>query len=217
MTEEGKSAGAFAIECKKCAIVLVSLQNDFVKQKGALYKSMAFSGPNFLATINQVLTAARKTGIQVMHAPQDSLELYKPINNTITGHLQSLVDAKALMSKSWGVNPAEDLMTEDDLVIKGRKGMDAFAGTNLTNVLQNKEINTVVIMGVTANGGVYSTACSAYTKGYNVYTLVDGTASFTTDEQRGTEVLLKQVSRTCSTRQFIDMIMHAVKKDEDGD
>ena len=196
------------IECKRCAILLVNVQNDYLKEKGATYPKMKFP-PKILENMSEIVEVARSKGIHVIHAPQDSLELYKPINSIVTGYLKTQLEEKALMSKSWGVKSVEDVTSEADIVIQGRKGMDSFAGTNLQNVLQTKNVDTLVIMGFTTNGAVYSTAASAYVKGFRVYAVADCTASYSTQEQISTETLLTKVSLTCSTNELLTMLQDA--------
>merc|ERR1719379_1688089 len=70
---------------------------------------------------------------------------------------------------------------EGDVVVSGKKGLDAFPGTDLEQQLKAKGIETVALAGFLTNCCVESTMRSAYEKGFNVITLTDCTAT-TSDE-----------------------------------
>ena len=66
-------------------------------------------------------------------------------------------------------------------MVKGKKGLDAFPGTDLEEQLKARGIETVALAGFLTNCCVESTMRSAYEKGFNVITLTDCTAT-TSDE-----------------------------------
>merc|ERR1712146_321929 len=68
-----------------------------------------------------------------------------------------------------------------DLVVKGKKGLDAFPNTNLEALLVANGIETVVLYGFLTNCCVESTMRTACEKGFNVVTLTDCCA--TTSEE----------------------------------
>merc|ERR1712196_154484 len=72
---------------------------------------------------------------------------------------------------------------DGDVVIKGKKGLDAFPGTDLEQQLVAHKIETVVLGGFLTNCCVESTMRTAYEKGFNVITLTDGTATMSQEMQ----------------------------------
>jgi nicotinamidase-related amidase len=64
-----------------------------------------------------------------------------------------------------------------DIVIEGKRGLDAFASTNLDFIMRSKGIHTVVLAGFLTNCCVESTMRSAYEGGYEVITLTDAVAA----------------------------------------
>ena len=62
---------------------------------------------------------------------------------------------------------------EGDLIVKNKKGLDAFPGTDLEELLVSNGIETVVISGFLTNCCVESTMRTAYEKGFNTITLTD--------------------------------------------
>ena len=52
-----------------------------------------------------------------------------------------------------------------DVVVKGKRGLDGFPGTDLESTLVKKKIETVVLSGFLTNCCVESTMRTAYEKG----------------------------------------------------
>ncbi len=61
---------------------------------------------------------------------------------------------------------------------------DAFFQTNLDDILQNEGVNQVVICGVMTHLCCETTARSAFMRGYQVFFLVDGTATYNLELHR---------------------------------
>merc|ERR1711871_1477864 len=72
---------------------------------------------------------------------------------------------------------------DGDIVVQGKKGLDAFPGTDLEEQLVRHGIETVVLGGFLTNCCVESTMRTAYEKGFNVITLTDGTATTSAEGQ----------------------------------
>ena len=71
-----------------------------------------------------------------------------------------------------------------DIVIEGKRGLDAFASTNLDFILRSRGITTIALGGFLTNCCVESTMRTGYEKGYQVVTLKDYTATLSEEEQR---------------------------------
>ncbi len=67
-------------------------------------------------------------------------------------------------------------------MLEGKRGLDAFASTNLDFILRSKGIERVVIGGFLTNCCVESTMRSAYEKGFEVVTLTDCVAATSQEE-----------------------------------
>merc|ERR1711998_393087 len=76
-------------------------------------------------------------------------------------------------------------MGEGDLVVEGKKGLDAFPNTNLEALLMGKGIETVALCGFLTNCCVESTMRTAFEKGFNTITLTDCCATTSADGHRG--------------------------------
>ena len=164
------------MDSSKTAIVLVEFQNDFTSDGGALHEAVAESmaSTGMLANTQAAVEAARAAGVTVIHAPIQFAEGYGEITSTPYGILKGVVDTNAFVKGSWGADfVAEVAPQEGDIVLEGKRGLDAFASTNLDFILRSKGIETVALGGFLTNCCVESTMRSAYEKGFEVVTLTD--------------------------------------------
>jgi len=67
-------------------------------------------------------------------------------------------------------------------VLEGKRGLDAFASTNLDLILRSKGIQTVALGGFLTNCCVESTMRSANELGFEVITLIDCVAGTSAEE-----------------------------------
>jgi ureidoacrylate peracid hydrolase len=119
-----------------------------------------------------------------MHAPITFAEGYGELTGTPYGILKGVVDNKAFRKGSWGAEIVDVLAPHpEDIVVEGKRGLDAFPSTNLDFILRSKGIRTVAIGGFLTNCCVESTMRSAYERGFDVVTLKDCTATLSQEAQ----------------------------------
>jgi isochorismate hydrolase len=102
-----------------------------------------------------------------------------------TQHLNSQQDAGA-MSRWWQdlitiENPMSAIIPEFDFsnrYVMRKNQYDAFYQSNLEQYLNNKGITQVVISGVMTHLCCETTARSAFVRGFDVFFLIDGTATY---------------------------------------
>ena len=168
------------LDPKTTAIVLIEYQNEFTTQGGVLHEAVAgvMEETKMLANTVNVVAAARKKGITIMHAPITFAEGYNEISAHPYGILKGVVDGKAFIKGSWGARIIDSLSPAPrDIVIEGKRGLDTFASTNLDFMLRSKGITTIAIGGFLTNCCVESTMRSGYENGYQVITLNDCVAA----------------------------------------
>jgi nicotinamidase-related amidase len=160
----------------KTAIVLVEYQNDFTTEGGVLHGAVktVMDSTDMLAHTTALVEAARAAGATVIHSPIQFAAGYYEITRHPYGILKGVVDSNAFVKGTWGAEIVGDLTPADgDVVLEGKRGLDAFASTNLDFILRSTGIETVVLCGFLTNCCVESTMRSAYEKGYEVVTLTD--------------------------------------------
>jgi nicotinamidase-related amidase len=167
------------------AVVLIEYQNDFISEGGALHDAVSavMEHTDMLANTKSAVAEARSSGAAILHAPISFAEGYGEINANPYGILAGVVASNAFIKGSWGADIVDDLApAEGDIVVEGKRGLDAFASTNLDFILRSKGIKNVALGGFLTNCCVESTMRSAYERGFNVFTLTDCVAATSVEE-----------------------------------
>jgi nicotinamidase-related amidase len=170
---------------QKTAVVLVEYQNDFTSEGGALHGAVkdSMDATGMLDNTQAAVAAARAAGATIIHAPIQFAEGYGEITDTPYGILKGVVDTNAFVKGSWGADFVPEVAPQGgDIVLEGKRGLDAFASTNLDFILRSKGIETVALGGFLTNCCVESTMRSAYEKGFEVITLTDCVGATSAEE-----------------------------------
>jgi nicotinamidase-related amidase len=195
---------------KTTAIVLIEFQNDFTTAGGTLHDAVkpVMQSSNMIENTKQTVARARELGATIAHAPISFAEGYGEITAEPYGILKGVVDSKSFIKGSWGAQIVDDLEPQaHDIVIEGKRGLDAFASTNLDFILRSRGITTIALGGFLTNCCVESTMRSAYERGYEVVTLTDCTATLSEEEQRfAVEKNFPMFSRPMSHDAFLDQL-----------
>lgn len=170
---------------QKTAVVLVEFQNDFASEGGALHGAVkdSMAATDMIAHTQEAVAAARDAGVTIIHAPIQFAEGYGEITSHPYGILKGVVDTNAFVKGSWGADFVGEVAPQPgDIVLEGKRGLDAFASTNLDFILRSKGIETVALSGFLTNCCVESTMRSAYEKGFEVVTLTDCVGATSSEE-----------------------------------
>lgn len=187
------------IKANKTAIVLIEAQNDFLKPGGAMYEFIKDQLKERKTIEKLVDLVDRARGkVKIIYVPFHRFEPgfpeLKP-DGPATAGLRGL----EMKMPAWGTmgawvkgTPGPEIIDElkpqpEDIVIEGKKTLDAFHSTALDYILRANEIEWVAIAGFHTNWCVESTARSAYDKGYRVIVIKDCTATDTAEEQNYAE------------------------------
>jgi ureidoacrylate peracid hydrolase len=199
-----------AIDPTTTAVVFIEYQNDFTSDGGALHGAVkeVMATTDMLAHTREVADAARRAGVTVMHAPITFHEGYNEISKHPYGILKGVVDGNAFVKGSWGAAIVDELAPQaGDIVIEGKRGLDAFASTNLDFILRSKGITTLVLGGFLTNCCVESTMRSGYENGYQVITLNDCVAATSVEEhENALKYDFPMFSTPMSSSEFISQI-----------
>jgi nicotinamidase-related amidase len=169
------------------ALVLIEYQNDFTSEGGVLHEAVkpVMQSTGMLGHTVATVKRARELGALIVFSPIGFTSDYHELSPRPYGILKGVVDTKAFRKGTWGAEMVDVLTPEDqDIVIEGKRGLDAFASTNLDFVLRARGITTIALGGFLTNCCVESTMRTGYEKGYDVITLTDCTATVSEEEQR---------------------------------
>ena len=146
------------------ALVVVDMQNDFVKEGGSLVVPHA---EGTIPAIRSLLEFARGAGMKVVYS-QDTHTEEDPEWDIWPEHARE---------GSWGWQIVDEISPlEDELVIR-KVRYDAFYGTHLDHFLRTWGVDTLVICGTVANICVHYTAASAALRWYDVIIPKDATSA----------------------------------------
>jgi nicotinamidase-related amidase len=138
------------------ALIVVDVQQAFLDPRFG-----ERNNPDAELNISRLLEAWRNDGRPVRHVVHDSLEPDSLLRAGLPGNtIQSAVSPTS---------------TEP---IYRKHVNSAFIGTNLENDLRQSSIDTLVIVGLTTNHCVSTTARMAGNLGFNTFVVSDATASF---------------------------------------
>lgn len=169
-----------AIDPATTAVVLIEFQNEFTSDGGVLHGAVStvMDETKMLGNTIELVGTLRSKGVSIMHTPITFAPGYGEISKHPYGILKGVVDGNAFVKGTWGAAICDALAPEEgDIVIEGKRGLDAFASTNIDFILRSKGIKTVIIGGFLTNCCVESTMRTAYEHGFDVITLTDCTAA----------------------------------------
>jgi ureidoacrylate peracid hydrolase len=169
------------------ALVLIEYQNDFTSAGGVLHEAVkpVMQSTGMLGHTVATVKRARELGAMIVFSPIAFTPDYHELSPKPYGILKGVVDGKAFRKGTWGAEIVDMLAPEEqDIVIEGKRGLDAFASTNLDFILRARGIERIALAGFLTNCCVESTMRTGYEKGYDVVTLTDCTATVGEDEQR---------------------------------
>lgn len=152
------------------ALIVVDVQNDFADPNGSLYVS---GGETIVPVVNEEMARARDAGALVVYT-QD----WHPES---TPHFQKDggIWPVHCVQETWGADFHPDLEVKGDIVRKGTGGEDGYSGftlrdpasgaeasTELADLLRERGIERVVVVGLATDYCVKETALDAVRLGF---------------------------------------------------
>lgn len=194
------------IEAAKTAIVLIEPQYDFLKPGGSMYQFIEkqLEKRNVIPNLVDLINKARPKIKKIIYVPFEAFELGFPEIDKNGPGMGGLRGLEIDMPTGWKINgkpvsgawvagtPGPEIIPEltpkkGDIIVRGKKTLDAFWSTALDYTLRVNMIEWVAIVGFHTNWCVESTARSAYDKGYRVIVIGDCTGTDTDTEQEYAE------------------------------
>lgn len=166
------------------ALVLIGYQNDYFAEDGILHGVIESSTQSVLQNTISAIRALEKTDALIITTPinftPDYSELIDPV-----GILQVIKEAGAFKAKTSGAGTIPEILDFGDRIIEipGKRGLNAFASTNLDKVLKKHGITNLALAGAITSICIDSTGRAAFEKGYKVIQLTDCISSRTSLEE----------------------------------
>jgi nicotinamidase-related amidase len=143
------------IDPARTALVVIDMQNDFVRQGGNLLVPDAEAT---IPAINGLVEFARSHAMRVVYSQDTHRE----------GDPEWQIWPEHAREGSWGWEIVDALAPAEDETVIRKVRYDAFYGTPLDHLLRLWGVDTLVICGTVANICVHYTAASAALRWYHV-------------------------------------------------
>ena len=143
------------IDPARTALVVIDMQNDFVRDGGSLRVPDA---EGTIPAISALLGLARGHGMRVVYSQDTHRE----------GDPEWQIWPEHCREGSWGWEIIDPIAPADDETVLRKVRYDAFYGTPMDHLLRLWGIDTLVICGTVANICVHYTAASAALRWYDV-------------------------------------------------
>ncbi|MGE5795890.1 MAG: cysteine hydrolase family protein [Ignavibacteria bacterium] len=163
----------------KTALIIVDMQNDFVKEGGAL---LVQSAAETIPKIKKLINDARKSGVRAAYTQDTHFEGDKEWN----------IWPEHCRKGTWGWEIIDELKPLPDDLVFTKNRYDGFYGTSLDHYLSSVwKIENLVIAGTVSSICVAHTAASGGLRWYNIIVPADCISALTEFDQALT---LRQVS-----------------------
>jgi nicotinamidase-related amidase len=162
---------------KTTALLIVDMQNDFVKEGGKLVVPTA---KDTISAIRQLLDLARQHGMfvaytQDTHLPNDP---------------EFPIWGEHCLIGTWGWEIVDELKPQPNELVVPKRRYDGFYGTTLEHDLRVAGVDTLIVTGTVANICVLHTAGSAALRWFKVIVPKDGISALTDFDM---EAALRQI------------------------
>ena len=175
---------------EKVAIVLIEPQNDFLSEGGTMYAHIKeqLAERHVIANLQDLLEKARGQVAKIFYCP--------------------FWGTGAWLRGTPGPEIIKELTPQPgDVVVEGKKTLDAFHSTGLDYYLRANEIEYVAFTGFHTDWCVESSARSAYDKGYRVIVINDCTATDTQEEQDFCEKwIFPKIGKVMNHEEFLEAL-----------
>jgi len=173
------------------AIVFIEFQNDFCKEGGALYEGVKdqIKAQNTLKNAQDLIKKVRGKCLTLFVPILFEQDYCDAGCAGVLGPIHAnAMQAKAFRKGTWGGEIIDELKpTKQDIVVDGKRTLDAFQSSNIDFLLRVNCIKNVAVCGFLTNVCVEGTARSAYDKGYKIFLLKDCCAAISGEEQKYVE------------------------------
>src|SRR5262249_1987829 len=142
--------GKTRMDPKKTAVVLIEYQNDFTSEGGTLHGAVkdVMEKVNMLPNTVEAVEKARELGATVIPAPITFTPDFHELSSHPHGILKGRGHSQSFRKGTWGAEIVQDLAPQtEDIVVEGKRGLDAFASTTLDFILRSRGITTIALGG----------------------------------------------------------------------
>lgn len=197
------------MEPNNTAIVILDPQNDLTSSSGKLFPATqgVLEKFNVINNINQLTGKFRDSGATVIYSPIVFSEGYPEAGKNPYGVMASVIQSTAMIKGTNGAEISPQFQRKPEDIVIERNAIIAFEGTDLGRILKEKGITTIVLCGLLSDICIEGTMRTAYSKGFEVFTLSDATATLSLEKQGiTTEHSYPLFSKVINTQEALSLI-----------
>ena len=168
---------------KKTALLVCDLQNVIFNMINAN------TNTQFIKSVKNAIEFARKMNIPIIYVKVKFREGYDDISSN-NKMFSTLKNSSFSLSDEIQTEIHDSIKPHKDDIIVIKKRVSAFSGSDLEIILRSKEINNLIISGISTSGVVLSTLREAADKDYKMTVLSDCCLDF---DEEVHNVLMKKV------------------------
>lgn len=185
LRRRGKIHAIEHVDPAKCALVVIDMQNVFL-QKGAPAETPI--AREIVPNVNKLADAVRQTGgkviwVQMTHGPEN-LNTWSFFYEVVSRpkRAQEMLEWMAPGSQGQQLWPQMDAREEDLYIEKTRYSVFAQGSSNISEVMKEHGLNTVLITGTVSNVCCESSARDSMMLNYKTVMVSDANAAHTDEE-----------------------------------
>lgn len=169
-------------EANRTALLIVDPYNDFMSVGGKLYEATKETADSvgFYENMTKIIPAVREAGIQVVVVPhhralEGDFDQWRHVND-----LQKQgKDEMDFAAGTWGGEWHEEFGPKaGDVIAHEHWAQNGFANTDLDELLRQRDIDKIILVGFIANSCVEATGRMGMELGFHVTLVKDATAAF---------------------------------------
>ena len=179
---------------KTPALIVLDLENDLIHPDGKLpFNAQMVADNHVIDKANTAIRWARQHDFLIVFVRVGFTKHYVecPATSPVFGYAKQ---AQALQLNTWGTEFDKNLDVRLDDVIVTKHRISAFYATPLQAILSARQIQQVVLCGVSTDFAVQSTAREAHDRDYGVTIVQDACAGNSFEEHHNTLKLLGKFS-----------------------
>ncbi len=166
------------LDRSRTALLIIDPQNDFLSEGGVAWPLVSDGVKNtkVVEHLVELRSAAKKAGVPVFYCPHyyndNEFATWKHLNPID----KMMFDGKMFRSGTWGAEFHPDLVPDDNtFVLAPHKALSGFWAGDVTIQLRQRNIDTIVLAGMSANLCVESNLRDAVENGFEVLVVKDAT------------------------------------------
>lgn len=166
------------LDRSRTAVLIIDPQNDFLSEGGVAWPLVGDGVKNtkVVEHLVELRSAAKKAGVPVFYCPHyyndNEFATWKHLNPID----KMMFDGKMFHIGTWGAEFHPDLVPDDNtFVLAPHKGLSGFWAGDVSIQLRQRDIDTIVLAGMSANLCVESNLRDAVENGFEVLVVKDAT------------------------------------------